>query len=347
MMKYKKSVADLEKVAIYWWPKSLEDKVAEISSLPKLIESQDDFLSILKLSKDGPEHVFDIISATGMSPNLFIKHLAVLSDFGGEPLQRLGKEFAKIFPADRQTGKRQMQYVYDGIAHYYQFKALPIKGLNNSKLKIDGKTILQKTALSDLAKDVIMVLLFGGASTVSDLASLSKCEVGGLLGKNDTLESYVRQRYISVSKITSGANTNSLGQVAQIYVADHLRANLDQTYSVQSNGKVKLRSYDKEGGMPFDVVVRRNERAVGIEVSFQVTSNSVIERKASLAEDRLTQMQREGHYIAYVLDGAGNFSRSNALQTLCASSDCTVAYSDSELNTLVDFIRGKLDDSIR
>lgn len=85
---------------------------------------------------------------------------------------------------------------------------------------------------------------------------------------------------------------------------------------------------------------------VGIEVSFQVTSNSVIERKAALAEDRRRQMNREGHFIAYVLDGAGNFSRSAALTTLCQSSDCTVAYSPAELDTLVDFIQGKLDDSV-
>ena len=58
-------------------------------------------------------------------------------------------------------------------------------------------------------------------------------------------------------------------------------------------------------------------------------------------------MGREGHHIAYVLDGAGNFSRSAAMEKLCASSDCTVAYSEQELDTLVDFIQGKLDDSVR
>ena len=58
-------------------------------------------------------------------------------------------------------------------------------------------------------------------------------------------------------------------------------------------------------------------------------------------------MGREGYFIAYVLDGAGNFSRSAALTALCQSSDCTVAFSDAELDVLADFIKGKLDDSIR
>jgi hypothetical protein len=192
-----------------------------------------------------------------------------------------------------------------------------------------------------------MLLLHGGTSTVSDQGSLERCDLGGLLGKPEELDKYVKQKYIYVSRITTGASANSLGQIAQIHVANYLRKKLDATYRVQSNGKIPLKSYDSNTGMPFDVVVKRGEKIVGIEVSFQVTSNSVIERKAALAEDRLMQMQREGYFIAYVLDGAGNFSRRSALTTLCQSSDCTVGYSDVELDTLIDFIRGKLDDSVR
>lgn len=222
-----------------------------------------------------------------------------------------------------------------------------MSGLSNAKLKIDGQAIVEPTTLNDLTKDVIMLLLFGGSSTRSDMAAMERCDLGGLLGHPNEIDLYVRQKYLQVSRITTGASANSLGQIAQIYVWKYLRAKLDASYTVQSNGRVKLKSYDSPTGMPFDVVVTRGSKTVGIEVSFQVTSNSVIERKASLAEDRLLQMSRAGHYIAYVLDGAGNFSRSAALTTLCQSSDCTVAYSEAELDTLVDFIRGKLDDSLR
>lgn len=346
-MKYKKSLSDLEKVAVKWWPKSLEEAVAKISVIPKLLETQAEFLSILNLSGKFPEQVFDVLSASGMKPNLFLKHLVVLSDFGGEPIQRLAKEFSTVFPLDSKTGKRLLNFSFNGKPHTYEFQALPVPGLNNSKLKIDGISILERTALNEVTKDMIMVLLFAAASNASDLASLEKCDLGGLLGHKEDLENYVKQKYLWVSRITTGANTNSLGQIAQIYVADYLRLNLDKSYSIQSNGRVKLRRYDKSTGMPFDVVVKRGDKIVGVEVSFQVTSNSVIERKASLAEDRKAMMGHEGHYVAYVLDGAGNFSRSAALSVLCASSDCTVAYSDNELSTLADFIRGKLDDPIR
>lgn len=345
-MKYKKTLADLEKVAIKWWPKALEAEVAKASVIPKLLETQDQFISVLKLAGNRPEQVFGLIEAGSLSANLFLKHLVVLADYGGELIKRLGKEFDNIFPAAVKTNHRSFDFLFNGKTHQYRFKALPVSGLSNTKLKIDGEAIVKATNLDDLTKDMVMILLFGGASSSSHLASLEKCDLGGLLGKPEEIDCYVKQKYIQVSRITTGASANSLGQVAQIYVADYLRRKLDKTYAVQSNGKVKLNSYDSQTGMPFDVVVKRGKFIVGVEVSFQVTSNSVIERKAALAEDRRKQMNRAGHFIAYVLDGAGNFSRSAALTTLCQSSDCTVAYSPAELDTLVDFIQGKLDDSV-
>lgn len=346
-MKYKKTFADLQKVAINWWPKELEKQAAGASVIPKLLQTQDQFISVLKLSGNSPEQIFDLITASKLPANLFLKHLVILSDYGGELIKRLGSEFNNIFPANSKSNIRQFNFMFGGKEVSYIFQALPVAGLSNTKLKIDGAAIVKPTSLDALTKDMIMLLLYGGASTVSHKASLERCDLGGLLGKPEELEIYVKQKYISVSRVTTGANANSLGQIAQVYVAEYLRSKLDSTYEVQSNGKIKLNSYDKADGMPFDVVVRRAKGVVGVEVSFQVTSNSVIERKAALAEDRMAQMGRSGHYIAYVLDGAGNFSRVAALNTLCQNSDCTVAYSNEELDVLIDFIRGKLDDPIR
>lgn len=346
-MKYKKTLEDLERVAIKWWPKDLEEQVFKASVVPLLLQTQDQFTSILKLSSKSPDQIFQIIEASSLPANHFLKHLVVLSDYGGELIKRLGKEFDAVFPLQGKSQDRVMKFQFGGEKHNYKFKALPVNGLSNNKLKIDGDAIVRPRSLNDLYKDMIMILLFAGSSPTSHLAALEKCDLGGLLGKPDEIDKYIKQKYVSVSRITTGANANKLGQIAQIYVRDFLRNNLDESYSVQSNGKVNLKSYDSETGMPFDVVVERKNKIVGIEVSFQVTSNSVIERKAALAEDHLKQMKQEGHFVAYVLDGAGNFSRSSALTTLCQNSDCTVAYSISELQVLVDFIEGKLNDSVR
>jgi hypothetical protein len=81
---------------------------------------------------------------------------------------------------------------------------------------------------------------------------------------------------------------------------------------------------------------------VAIEVSFQVTTNSVIERKAGQARARYEQVTRAGHKIAYVLDGSGNFQRDAALRVICAHSHCTVAFSRSELDVLSQFLSEEL-----
>ena len=63
-MKYKKTLEDLEKVAVKWWPKQLESEAAELSVIPKLLETQDKFISILKLAGGEPEQIFEVINAS-------------------------------------------------------------------------------------------------------------------------------------------------------------------------------------------------------------------------------------------------------------------------------------------
>jgi hypothetical protein len=89
----------------------------------------------------------------------------------------------------------------------------------------------------------------------------------------------------------------------------------------------------------FDLVVTDNFRYVAIEVSFQVTTNSTIERKAGQAKSRYEQVEKAGHRIAYVVDGAGNFQRETAMRTMLSHSHCSVAFSRSELDVLCDFLR--------
>ena len=151
------------------------------------------------------------------------------------------------------------------------------------------------------------------------------------------MREHIKQQYIIVSRITGGARANSLGQFAQKYIVGYLQKHLGSNYKVISNGHITLSGYAKKGGMPFDIAIEKNGKKIGVEVSFQVTTNSTIERKAGQAANRQTLMHNDGFKIAYVIDGAGNFQRSAAISTICAYSDCTVAYSDSEFDTLIGF----------
>jgi hypothetical protein len=91
--------------------------------------------------------------------------------------------------------------------------------------------------------------------------------------------------------------------------------------------------------MDFDVVAESpTKKYFAIEISYQVTTNSVIERKAGQAQNRASLLRDAGHKIVYVIDGAGNFERQAALRTICKYSDCTVALTPKELDVLVEFL---------
>lgn len=341
MPKYNRAIEELEKQATFWWPEELKKKNALANILPLLLKTQDDFLSLLNLSKKDPFQLFKLIEVAKYPANLFLKHLSVLSDYGGEPIQRLGGSFTDIFPIDK-NGDYYFEFVWKAKTHRYVFEELPIKGMGNKKFGIDGKGLIDERELDSKTKDLIAILLFASTSEHFNLAGLESCEIGTLLGNETELESFVKQRYINVSKITAGATANSLGQLAQTEIVEFLTTQLDTEYNIVSNGTVPLSGYDKKGGMPFDIVVSNGKKLVGIEVSFQVTTNSTIERKAGQAADRFNLMHKDGYKIGYVLDGAGNFQRSSALSTICSHSDCTVAYTQAEFKVLSNWIKKEL-----
>lgn len=336
-----RTVAELQAAASMWWPPEIKEIAAEAVDLPRLLDTQAEFLSILTLSKHDAFKVFELIHVAEFPANLFLKHLVILTDFGGEPIKRLGKSFDLIFPVDDQGYYFDFEWM--GKKYKYRFEAMPVKGLSNTKLMIDGRG--QKTAvtLTPLIKDMIAILLFAGSSEIKHVAGLDSCDVGSLLGDNVALMQYVKKKYLYVSRVTGGAIANSLGQAAQQKVVAFLRERLKPPFNVTNNGKIILSGYGKEKGMPFDIIVDKGtRRKIGIEISFQETTNSTIERKAGQAADRQTLMHNDRHQIAYILDGAGNFERVNALTTIMTHSDYTGTFSSAEFERLAQWIEESL-----
>ena len=131
--------------------------------------------------------------------------------------------------------------------------------------------------------------------------------------------------------------------MAQQFVKHYIEENLElPDIEVQSNGRLPgVTHTDRTTGRltSFDLVVTNKNKYVAIEVSFQVTTNSVFERKSGQAKARFEQIEDAGHKISYVLDGSGNFERETAFRTICAHSHCTVAFSRNELNVLCEFLK--------
>jgi len=337
---YAKTFEELEAVASKFWPAELSEIESNLSIIPILLKTQDQFIGIISVETPDLENLFTIIEASSFPANLFLKHLVILADFGGEMLQRVSAEFKTLFPSG------ELHYLWDGERRTYKFSALPEQKFSNKALKIDGKELLNAHHLDDLQKDAIALLLFGSAYSDENqevASTLAKCEIGEYLGKIDELTTFVKQRYIWVSRITGGAKVNNLGQIAQRFVAKYISEHLGlENVEVKPGGRLpNVTHTDSATGRmtAFDIVVTDGTKYVAIEVGFQVTTNSVIERKSGQAQARYEQAERAGHKIAYVLDGAGNFQRETALRTICSYSHCTVAFSRSELDVLCQFLR--------
>jgi len=331
-----RSYSDLKSQAVNFWPLELAEQEKNASIIPRLIETQDKFISLLHVADSHPHAWKEILpNTTQLPPNLFLKHLMILSDIGGEKLQRFKSELPSVFQ------QHAMSFVWKNKPYTYAFKTLANKAAwSNRHLAVDGSGLAESVPLNDMSEDVIVLLIHGGASTNQQLPQViaDRCIIGGLLGDKPALDKFVRQRYIWVSRITGGATANTMGQLAQDYVQHQLQSILPRW----DFSKKTIPGISQTGGrtsMPFDMVGEApSGKRCAIEVSFQFTTNSTIERKAGQAQSRQNLLHRRGHCIAYVIDGAGNFERRSAISTICRYSDCTVTFRESELRKLAQFL---------
>lgn len=179
--KYARDISTLQSKASMWWNENLKDENSTVSIIPRLLETQDDFIKILQLGKSTPTQVFDLVKAANFPANLFLKHLSIISDYGGEPIQRLGRSFSAVFPKKNKAGKSIIDYVWRSQKYEYVFESMPVKRLSNSKLHIDGKGLQKQQAFDGLKRDMTMILLYASTSESSNQAGLEACVVGSLL----------------------------------------------------------------------------------------------------------------------------------------------------------------------
>lgn len=219
-----RNLSELESNALKWWPEQISGIERDASIIPKLIETQDKFISLLNIADAAPFAWKNVLSnSRKLSANLFLKHLIVLSDIGGEKLMRFKKELPQIFLDS------VMEFIWNDSSYTYNFQSLTDKKTwSNPHLSVDGKGLATQSILSPMMEDVINLLLFGGASVAGNLMPdvAEKCIIGTLIGHKKELDSFVRQRYIWVSRITGGATANALGNIAQRYVVDYLQDKL-------------------------------------------------------------------------------------------------------------------------
>ncbi len=315
------------------------DYASAESILPMLLLTQDAFVSILKISDRQPDSwKMALAQSTEIGGALFVKHLMVLADLGGEALNKL-RPVGKYFSGDTI----QLDW-HNNLYRIPLTQLAQLRSLNNAALRLESAAITKNSPLTAAMEEVAMLILFGGLASNGNLPEdyREKCSIGAYLGKPAEIESFVKQRYLFVSRIVGGGSANSMGHAVQKWVVATLRSCLPSDWKVKPNATIKgVRQSDVAGDATFDIVVTApSGRQFGIEVSFQVTTNSTIERKAREAQSLRQSVHRSGNRICYVIDGAGNIDvRTSAVNRICENSDCTVAMSVHEMDLLAQYMK--------
>ncbi len=338
MPKYNRTLTELKSKAVLHWPEEILHAAGNASVLPLLLKTQDTFISLLKVANKNPFSWMETIRHNKLlSGPLFLKHLMVMTDLGGEALNKLP-------PLSSYYPNGVLNFSWDNQYWEYKFKKIHEKCLlDNAALLVDSKKLLKGGEFTPKMIDVAMLLLFGslGENDSLPMEVKERCVVGSLIGRPQELDQFVKENYIRVSRQLGGATSNALGQFAQKYVVEHLKSLLPSDWIVIRDSSLPGVSHNTDGnGTNFDVIVKSPQgKYFGIEVSFQVTTNSVIERKARESDSLMASVHSAGHKICYVIDGAGNINiREKAVRTLCSNSDCTVAMSVEEIQHMVDYL---------
>ena len=333
------TVEELAQGACNYWPTQLVEEAADKSTLIPLLETQDIFINVLKFADATPYAWQQALAQNKkLSANLFLKHLMVLTDIGGERLQRYGKDFAQLFP----TG--QLQFTADDVIHTYVFSTAKKRVWNNKKLRVEKTLLLENRQTFDHDMlDVCMLLIWGANTT--DPANLpdeilEKAIIGSMIGDADKLEKYIKERYLFVSRQIGGSTANDLGYICEGYIKDKLQAMLPDDYTFDGH-TLRNMTLNNDQLTKFDLVISnaKTDRSIGIEISFQVTTNSVIERKSQNANNRQSIAHSHGHKVGYIIDGSGNFQRKSAVQNILNYSDFTANFSDASLSKMANYIK--------
>ena len=331
----KRSLKQLQNTGLLRWPETLLAAAKNASVLDQLLESHNAFLQVCAgeafNANSWPE---GINNQQVIAPNLFLKHLMALTDIGGEALNKL-TPLMKYFP----TGAINLELA-GGETLSYEFKVIQnTTSLHNTALGVSSSQLLaEEKKLDAKGLDVVMLLMFGGLDLTSELTpELGEIfSVGKFIGKRSLLVEYVQSAYLRVSRQMGGATANALGASVQSYVAHEIKQRMP-SWDVRETAVIPGVQH---GNTPttFDVLAESPRgKQVCIEVSFQVTTNSVIERKARESASVYESCQKAGALLVYVIDGAGNLNvRTKAVQQLIDNSDLVVTISPGDLDLLAN-----------
>lgn len=325
----------IERTALGTWP----DAIRKQASRDQIFEHHSQFVDQLLSLDLRPNQLRKSLHNVDMPFPMFLKHLMILADFGGEPLRLIHQRRMHIF----QNAKSRVAYLIikrRGRKFRLQIREFHRKPRFDLKaLGVTPEELLSRSPATELQVDTALILLTGHESTNSVLSGqLANSRVGDAVrkhrGNTSAFNSFLCTRYLEVSSQVRGAKSNRLGQIMQRNIQSVLQKELGSNYIF---GK-------KIGKKSYDIVIQKapgssgpgSKKSVAIEVLFQETTNSTIERKGNLAR---AGRRSKGVARCFVIDGYGAFKRESAVKKMIAQSDFSSNANPQQLKLLARFVK--------
>lgn len=341
MSKYQRTPTELRAKASLFWPAELTAQETSASIIPLLLETQGTFISVLDVSVARPDSWKGVLqSAEPLPANVFLKHLMVLADLGGELLKRLRPELNRLFP----TGS--MNFMWRGKGYTYPFKAiLHAKVLDNKSLYIDGKSLATGRDLDDRMEDVIMLLLHGAAAANAALPEIiqEKCGIGSLMGRLEDLKTYVKLRSAGMKTFMGRMTASEIERQVKDAISTELAQTLPRWRFVRHGAIPGIRQRSDPTNVTFDIVaVSPIDAYAAIEVGIKVNFSSAIERKAGQAPAYAALLRAAECKFAHVIAGVDFFVLEPAIQIISQYSDFLVSSGPNNLDALAEFLQASV-----
>lgn len=305
----------------FWTREMLPDDLLG-SQTQQILDTKSDFVNILERSS--PETLINRLVESQIKTELLIQHCMLATDIGKETLDRIAFYF---FYNDMSTVKINAA----DASEQHQFSVL-----GNRDVSVSNKSFSQFSP--DLIRDIYVLLSFGASiGQLSKYVTFDRCRLGEICGDEKQIADYFADLYVLFSNQTRGRVRVKKGSAAE----DVVSTTLDK---VVSNSKINYVSDSRVPNIPsqgetqeFDFVLQEpDDTFIAIEVAFQETTNSTLERKARQSRELYPVFSERGHKLIHVVDGAGYFERDNALRQMIEYSDLAVTL--GEIETLRSYL---------
>lgn len=284
--------------------------------LNELSESYNLILDTIK--KSNPLTLIDNLLDLEVNDSILIKHIMILLDTSAETIDR-----AAMYIYEKELTQLTLE---DKIIKFNKLGPDYSKNLSNRKIRRADK---------DLQKDILNILLYASQSKeFGKYETFKKCNLAEIVGDDKKLQDHLSFLALRSSAQIKQLRAVDLGNQHENYVKETIR-HLIEKYGTSDN---------RYNGQQFDLVLENGNKHAIVEIAFQETTNSTIERKAKQAKNGLfNSVDENNDRLIYIIDGAGVYKRKRALKDLITNSHLICNLSDAEMDKFRTYLEDYLE----